>query len=560
MRAYNLSRHLKTVVAIETLLFVGMAHAANWYVEPSTQGSGNGTSWSNAWSMSKLNASWSQVSPGDTVWLAGGTYNTALIVAKSGTAAAPITICRVTSANSVPVASPGWNSSFDSQVVINANLAGYTGGANGSQIDVPASSYIAINGNENSGSLSNNSRVYGILLISPTLGGDAMEWGENYQSGATVAVTNLTLINIDLLGPYRSESVPATSNTNGLNFAPYNSTRTNLLVHDCRIQGYSENIRENNFTGCVYEYNWIGNTANDGTAHEDVCLTYPGANETWRYNVITNSPNDGIIFDPGGYTNWYFYGNVYANSYNELINFNGASGTSPYSYYIYNNVFVSGDTNPDFNNTIGAWTQNTASGAPQASQIYNNIFWNTGNGLQANGGTAITNVVSDYNAYNYTSLLGWTIPTTESHKVVLSANPFVTPLDSVKTTQTGTLSTSNNVITGLSSTAGLQMGFTVMSPNLPYPTYIKAINSSTSITISTLATASGSATITFYGIGNYTLTSAGASVLANGLALASLYNLDPIGNTRGSPWYIGAYQYSSGAPLAPLAPTDLTIK
>src|ERR1700759_4572752 len=94
--------------------------ASNWYVEPTAQGSNNGTSWSNAWAGNAIN--WSSVPPGDTVWLAGGCYGRSNPITASGTSSAPVSIMRVTSGDQVHVASPGWCASFDSQVVLAAGF------------------------------------------------------------------------------------------------------------------------------------------------------------------------------------------------------------------------------------------------------------------------------------------------------------------------------------------------------------------------------------------------------------------------------------------------------
>lgn len=71
-------------------------------------------------------------------------------------------------------------------------------------------------------------------------------------------------------------------------------------------------------------------------------------------------------------------------------------------------------------------------------------------------------------------------------------------LASVTTTQTGTLSTSSNTITGLTSTAGLSTGQQVTGTGIPNGSYITAIPSGTSITINQTPTTAGAQTLTFY--------------------------------------------------------------
>ncbi len=465
---------VKTLIAVATLFLAGHADAANWYVRPSAAGSGTGADWNDAWSLSSI--SWGSVKPGDTIWLAGGTYTSPLVVQASGSSSAPISIIRVTSADSVATSSPGWSSSFDSQVIISNQAP---------EIDIPNCSYITINGHENSGSLMNDTRVYGIKIISPGGGGSLVEAGENFNSGTTVTVTNLSFINIDLLGPYNTEAHPSTTSSYGFNLAPYNSPRTNLLFHDCRVAGTDESFRENMWTNAIIEYCYIADEANDGTDHEDVDLYYHGTNEIWRYNVITNSPNDGIAIGPDGYGPWYFYGNVYWNSFGWLLKWDGTIGPC----YVYNNVFGAGPNGP-FANTPSGWAQTVSgTGMPQAgTQVYNNIFYYVANSLATTG-----NVSSDYNAYfTYSQQSG---ANGEPHSFAFTSNPFVNAA-----------------------------------------------------------------------AGDFHLTAAAAATFAKGIALTQngFINIDLDGNLRGANglWYIGAYQYGSGAAApqpTPMPPSDLRI-
>jgi len=106
---------------------VGMAN--NFYVRQGATGANNGLDWNNAWS-DTANIVWSSITAGDSVWIAGGTYTT-LTPTKSGSAGNPISIYRVRATNSVPVAAAGWNSSFDSQVILTGTatmitVAGYS--------------------------------------------------------------------------------------------------------------------------------------------------------------------------------------------------------------------------------------------------------------------------------------------------------------------------------------------------------------------------------------------------------------------------------------------------
>ena len=82
---------------ITTLFCVTASWAATHYVNKDASGSNNGTSWANAWQgFSSIN--WSDVSPGDTVYISGGsgskTYTEGLNVGRSGSSGAPVVITR----------------------------------------------------------------------------------------------------------------------------------------------------------------------------------------------------------------------------------------------------------------------------------------------------------------------------------------------------------------------------------------------------------------------------------------------------------------------------------
>jgi hypothetical protein len=90
---------MKNFFLISFLLFPLInqdALAANHYIDKDVAGgSGNGSSWQNAWnSIQKIN--WSIIGPGDTIFLSGGTssktYFETLVVGASGSAGSPITI------------------------------------------------------------------------------------------------------------------------------------------------------------------------------------------------------------------------------------------------------------------------------------------------------------------------------------------------------------------------------------------------------------------------------------------------------------------------------------
>ncbi len=459
----------KTLIAIVALLFGDIAYAANWYVRPSSAGSGSGADWNNAWSLSSI--AWGNIKPGDTIWLAGGKYNSGLTIGANGASGNPISIYRVRSTDSAPTAAAGWNASFDSTVDI--------GG-----ITVPHNSYVTIDGRIPFVLSTSGLTKAGMTIEIPISGGDGID-GSSVTSGG---LTSIVFNNISITGPYASTSNPAGgAGITGINIAQTpNGNITGCIFHGISIVGTGEALRSSNWVNCVVEYCYIADTANDGQQHEDVVYTYPSAqNCTWRYNYINNSPNDGLFFEFGGAVDFYFYGNVYYNSNAGMFGTKAPGNYGP--LYIYNNVFMSTDTsgqaNLGFTGTVNP-----------ATQIYNNIFYNVANATGQGGP-----VQSDYNAYNYTNLNGYSWPSSETHSITFTGNPFV------------------------------------------------YIPSATEPVGSTGA--------------NFQLTAAVQAQFQKGIPLAAdgFINKDMLGDTRSvsGAWYIGAYQY--GGSGAPAAPTNLRI-
>jgi hypothetical protein len=141
------------------------------------------------------------------------------------------------------------------------------------------------------------------------------------------------------------------------------------------------------------------------------------------------------------------------------------------------------------------WVSTNSAAMTGSTYVYNNIFFNASNDI---GGAGVT---SDYNAYNYTTLGGYSWNSSEKHSFTFTGTPFVS-------------------IPPLSQPVGT--------------------------------------------IGDFHLTAAVQAQFQHGLALATdgSLNKDLDGNTRGTGgfWYIGAYQYQSGqAQPTPITPNGLRI-
>ena len=309
---------------------------------------------------------WSIVQPGDTIALAAGNYSGGFTVKKSGTAEKPIVIKGPASGSAT------WKSGWD----------------------VGTSNYVTIDGD--------HADPYGIRIdLSGGSGGSGMIWGN------TANVTDLTVKFVELIGTPKTSGV--TSGSYGLNFAPYDFQRKNLLVDHCRLYQWCESVRANKWKDCVIQFTEIRKTQTDNVDHADVIYDYPSDGTVWRYNSIHESPVDGMFFEYGGAKNWQFYGNVYWASQNHLIFFKAPGTYGPVK--IYNNVFYCPKQGSDY-----AYISKSSSSLASGSQVRNNVFFNVTNDF----GSA-----SDYNAYSPATTNGYGWPKSETHSFEFSGSVFV---------------------------------------------------------------------------------------------------------------------------------------
>src|SRR2546428_5826194 len=172
-----------TAIVLPLLLISG--NAANWYVRPTSQGSNTGTDWNNAWSMASLNSNWSKVQPGDTVWLAGGTYAARMAPTANGTAANPIRVYRPRTTDSAPTSASGWNAAFDSQVVI-------------APVDQEGIFFNTVNQGHNM--IFDGRIAAGIKVVKDNGSGGSYPACVHYDGSANS--TNVIYANMDLVGPF----------------------------------------------------------------------------------------------------------------------------------------------------------------------------------------------------------------------------------------------------------------------------------------------------------------------------------------------------------------------
>jgi hypothetical protein len=347
--------------------------AGNWYVRKGATGSNNGTDWNNAWNeMNQIN--FSAVACGDTIWIAGGTYTSALSPTKSCTATTVLNIFRVLSTDSVPIGAAGWNSAFDSTVIL--SNAGINVG-NGS-------AYWTVDGRV--GTVASNN--FGI---------SAQFTGGNYgiEFAAGASANHLTFSHIEIYGPSCVTAQSCSSDTHAFDIRWSAGTVSNITVDHSWLHREAEIIWIGpSVSNLTFQYTQIDTSATTADEHADILYGSAGitiSNLTFRYCRIFNSDNDGMLFESSTTINgFYFYGNMYYHSMNEIFVFK--SGQSISNLYFYNNVFEwdpnatfpSGNTWQSFFN----WGATPTSGA-----VENNVFEDLPAGPW--GG-----VTADYNAYS----------------------------------------------------------------------------------------------------------------------------------------------------------------
>jgi hypothetical protein len=370
---------VRGAVLTVTILILSLlsSRAANWYVRPSSAGADNGTDWNNAWDIPALNSNWSKVSPGDTVWLAGGTYTSSIQFAANGASGNPINVKRVLSSDAVPVAAAGWNSSFDSQVQIspaNANPLNWTGSGN----------FVSVDGRIRGGIQTNLANVSFFTPGSVSISGSH----------------DITVSNVDIAGPGSGTIF----NTNA--YALALGTGSNIMVTRCLIHGTPNLLNLSDVTNVTIDHCTLydNGAANPETYHPNVADTNSGtSNFVFRYNDLSGWPVEGFMLW-NGVGSMYFYGNIIHDVGAGSPSFIWPSGTGESTagpIYLYNNTFVNVPMTTGQENQVAF-----ASG----SQARNNIYWNS-------SWTGSTISDSDY-SFSDSSAAG-------SHSISHGSNPFV---------------------------------------------------------------------------------------------------------------------------------------
>jgi hypothetical protein len=340
----------QAISVIMLIILAGTVLGADWYVRPNGEGSFSGADWSNTWN-SVTGIQWSKVNPGDTIWLAGGSYGT-LVVGRSGNAdsvSGRIFIKRaVASAHGTDT---GWASGMDTQVT----LAGLQWTA------LNTGSYVTVDGQVDSG-----------IRLSQDSGGDVLV---DIQRG----VSYVTLSHLDLAGPCGSTACFQGGDNRNIDTTAWNGASyepvDHLRVQHSRLHGGCTLVWAMNVDNSIWEYNKFydndaidsGSEYSPNECHPNIMATGGSDNVTFRHNEVYNYAAEGIMYS-GGEKDWYIYGNIWRDriagtGYARVLEADGIVGP----VYFYNNVMA--------NIWIPVLTVDGGSYAP-GSKGRNNIYWN----------------------------------------------------------------------------------------------------------------------------------------------------------------------------------------
>lgn len=284
MRKYALIIAVLLSLASEVL-------AADWYVRKGAAGSNNGADWTNAWNeMNQID--WASVSAGDTIWLAGGTYTTAIKPGKSGTSGSRIYVKRVRATDSTPAAAAGWNVSYDAQVILDVDFAlSWDSGT------AQLGSYVTIDGRIDSGIKTEYHYT-------------------NWASSAlymNTANTGVTIQYVDMRSQGGTDPVEFVDD---LKVVQLRANAASLTISHCRMHGGVDQIMILGPTDLTIEYSKLydNKATNPETHHPGMVASRTCyGTTTFRHNELYNFMAEGLMLGASGGDvgcAWQIYGNV----------------------------------------------------------------------------------------------------------------------------------------------------------------------------------------------------------------------------------------------------------
>lgn len=392
---------MKILSSLMILLLAFSASAANWYVRPSG-GSGAGTSWTASWNTLQ-GIQWGSLSPGDTVWIAGGNYDGPCDTGSGGSAGNPIYIKRALASEGACTGAAGWNAGYDSTVYIECRDDDNSNGF------IVNNDYITIDGGVAHSGFTFHLRyswhmnvywtgalqcygtgIQGLTFKNALIYGNAIQycWSGD-PKGECDGTTDRSGrgMNIGAIGGYQNKDINISYVTFHTMCDPIHLGRNDGVTID----------------HCIF-YN-IGNFG--GNDHPNVVYNHVEDNGPYniifRNNVITNAACTGFYIsvdqdyptrNPHGF---YIYGNVFAHqpvNYPGTITFNTRVSQTD-DIQVYNNVF----------DTIDAPVSSYA--GTVSGQFMNNYQIDCGNGSDwaltrfNNTNTSYTSAFANYAAKNF---------------------------------------------------------------------------------------------------------------------------------------------------------------
>ncbi|MGZ3769790.1 MAG: hypothetical protein ACXVCP_09010 [Bdellovibrio sp.] len=352
------------------------AMAADWYVRAGV--SGNGTSWTNAWS-DVTNIVWSSINPGDTIWIAGGSYGY-LTPSANGTGDADSLRVKIKRATAVQHGSDsGWSTSLSTQVV----LTGIT----------IASDYITIDGQVERG------------ILIPSGSGNGISF--------TTSHIYVNLSYLDIAGSCTGNGPNCTygADSRAIDMSGVAQKRFIKIQHN-KLHGQCTIVWNYDADDILYEYNeFYGNYAATDpiNCHTNVMAVSQTSNFTFRYNIVHDYGLEGIMYKWDNNVNHYIYGNIWYAGYAPGSTNGGGNRILEVSDNVTGPIYFYNNTIDDFALGIREDTNSGGSWA-KGSMSMNNIYWRAP--------AASSGITEDYSLCSDSFCPG-------SHSIPNANNPFV---------------------------------------------------------------------------------------------------------------------------------------
>jgi hypothetical protein len=293
-------------LAVVSWLLLASARGATWYVDNTAGGTGDGTSWANAWK-SFAGITWSKISAGDTLYLSGGatsqTYYETLTVQRSGSSASRLLI------------QVGQTAGHNGQVIIDAQ------GARAACIELGSSQYVTLSGNNGlaatnlvlRNATSSASRYTGVGINSSSPTGETIEYVEvdTCNNGINLVSGPGNVVRYSYLHAIMGDHAIVLNGTDAYD---------NCQVYNSRLQLN----QASNGQGPDGVQGGNGITVRD-------CLIYSAVG-----TVVAGQHMDAI--QPIG-NHWKIYNNYIRDMGNACIE-GGSVGSSWNSVMVYNNIFT----------------------------------------------------------------------------------------------------------------------------------------------------------------------------------------------------------------------------